>query len=666
MAMVEDVTAYGARSRGPGPGQGRSLQRLARARALGALLAAATLIAGSLVLLNLAAGAELSPLETQGTAAVEQPLGVVPNAVVARLSDTQAVATVPVSITLAGFTPQLVAVAAGTTVQWTNLTTAAQRIVGGVPQRRLYLPVISKGGTGGAGLAGDPSSRGAQSPDWGGLVPANGGTFSHTFASVGTYPYYLAADPDLTGTVIVGETVGPNLVVQAVSFAPSPLIISRTFQITLTIANAGATSIARPFRVAWYLDPATRPTSRTIGTYTWTVTSLPAATTRTLTARWHVGSAGVHSFYAQVDVSNVISEADETDNLYGPLQVTAVRRYFVYLPVIFNDFWVGWRSQWRFGFVVYGGRGQVTDYNVGLVRAGWYYDGYSKQMSPPHPAGLEYMQTVRVGMRPDSAPPSCADLAAYVSSNPGAWWFIGNEPDRPVLQDSRTPDDYARIYRDLYLCIKAQDATAKVAPGGIVQPTPVRLQYLDMILAAYRSRYGVSLPADGWNIHNMILRERSCQVYPDECWGAEIPPGVPATQGMLYDVEDNDSMTYFRNQLVAFRQWMKRNGYQNMPLFVSEYGVNMPAEYGFGERRVINYMYATFNYMLNARDCSLGYAADSCRLVQRWAWYSLNDQMWVPPPQCIGNDCGFNGNLFDPATGQITVFGLAYRNRPYY
>jgi hypothetical protein len=283
------------------------------------------------------------------------------------------------------------------------------------------------------------------------------------------------------------------------------------------------------------------------------------------------------------------------------------------------------------------------------------------RMSPSHPAGLEYLQTVRVG-----TPPSCAGLAAYVSNNPGSWWFIGNEPDRPSYQDARTPDDYARIYHDLYLCIKAQDATAKVAPGGIVQPTPVRLQYLDMILAAYRSHYGVSLPADGWNIHNMILRERSCQVYPNDCWGAEIPPGVPATQGMLYNVQDNDNMTYFRNQLLAFRQWMKRNGYQNLPLFVSEYGVNMPAEYGFGARRVINYMYATFNYMLNVRDCSLSYAADGCRLVQRWAWYSLNDKMWVPPPQCTGNDCGFNGNLFDPATGQITVFGLAYRNRPYY
>ena len=35
-------------------------------------------------------------------------------------------------------------------------------------------------------------------------------------------------------------------------------------------------------------------------------------------------------------------------------------------------------------------------------------------------------------------------------------------------------------------------------------------------------------------------------------------------------------------------------------------------------------MLATFDYMLTAKDSRLGYAADDNRLVQRWAWFSLN------------------------------------------
>ena len=36
-------------------------------------------------------------------------------------------------------------------------------------------------------------------------------------------------------------------------------------------------------------------------------------------------------------------------------------------------------------------------------------------------------------------------------------------------------------------------------------------------------------------------------------------------------------------------------------------------------------MIQTFDYFLNTKDCNLGYAADQCRLVQRWNWYSFNE-----------------------------------------
>jgi hypothetical protein len=69
---------------------------------------------------------------------------------------------------------------------------------------------------------------------------------------------------------------------------------------------------------------------------------------------------------------------------------------------------------------------------------------------------------------------------------------------------------------------------------------------------------------------------------------------------------------------------------------------------------VQSFMIATFDYFLNTSDCALGMPSDGCRLVQRWAWFSLND---------MGLEDGFNpyGALFDPRTKQITATGVRFR-----
>jgi len=117
---------------------------------------------------------------------------------------------------------------------------------------------------------------------------------------------------------------------------------------------------------------------------------------------------------------------------------------------------------------------------------------------------------------------------------------------------------------------------------------------------------------------------------------------------MLYEIGDHDDLEIFEQQVFAFRRWMKANGEREKPLIISEYGILMPADYGFDQRRVRDFMYATFDFFLTAADDELGYGADGNRLVQRWAWYSLSDRTYA------------TGNLFDPDTQQITPLGLAY------
>jgi streptogramin lyase len=151
---------------------------------------------------------------------------------------------------------------------------------------------------------------------------------------------------------------------------------------------------------------------------------------------------------------------------------------------------------------------------------------------------------------------------------------------------------------------------------------------------------------DLWHIHNAILNEER------GVWGADIPPGIEANQGVIRSIDDNDNVLIFQDQVRAFRQWMVDHGYDGYPLLITEYGILMPDDYGFDVARVNQYMTDTFAYLSTATDATLGAPWDGGRLVQRWAWFSLDEQPWDP-----FTGVGFNGNLFDPNTTQITAYG---------
>ncbi|MBW7881118.1 MAG: hypothetical protein H3C34_00530 [Caldilineaceae bacterium] len=290
----------------------------------------------------------------------------------------------------------------------------------------------------------------------------------------------------------------------------------------------------------------------------------------------------------------------------------------------------------RFGVnVSHGNQVSIDSFNTGPLRMGWYID-YGASASPSHPNGSEYAPVIRltqIGSSSYTYSPSGTALNNAIAANLGAVWMIGNEPDRIDVQDDIEPQVYAKAYHDLYKLIKAQDPTARIFAGSIVQPTAVRLTYLDLVLKAYFQQYGQPMPVDGWSIHNFILNERSCDAYGNDgnlCWGAEIPPGVDATDGLiihntLEDLQKTISMDIFRKHVDDFRRWMYDRGYGDKPLYLSEYGVLLPASYGFPPEVVNKFMNDTFDYLRTARNSTYGYAADDNRLVQRLSWYSTSD-----------------------------------------
>jgi hypothetical protein len=266
--------------------------------------------------------------------------------------------------------------------------------------------------------------------------------------------------------------------------------------------------------------------------------------------------------------------------------------------------------------------------------------------APPSAPGITFWQMVRVSQ--DGIRDNWDEIDQAIQANPGSVWVVGNEPD-VSWQDNVTPVRYALIYHDVYDFIKSRDPDAQIAIAGVAQPTPLRLAYLDIVLNTYQTTFGQPMPVDIWTVHAFTLREEA------DSWGVGIPPGMAEaevlseTEIRLYQIEDHNDIDIFRQHIFDFRAWMAARGYANRPLAVTEYGILMPADYGFPPPVVADFMTQTFDFFLTAAN-ETGYAADRGQLVQWWFWYSLYDRQEYYP----------TGNLYDPEANTLTYVGQAF------
>jgi hypothetical protein len=300
-----------------------------------------------------------------------------------------------------------------------------------------------------------------------------------------------------------------------------------------------------------------------------------------------------------------------------------------------------------------------------LIKVDSYLD-WAHRTSPSNPNGAEYIQMLRVS---DSAyATSLADIPTVVPANPGSYWIVGNEPDRVAYQDDLLPEVYADRFYAVATAIRSQDPTAKIGFGSIVQPTSIRLRYLDRawtrLIEVAGSAYAASDLIDFWSLHAFILCE-------DCGWGAAVPPGMTPTPGELLHIdavcstapdvtcypETHDNAVF--NQFVGdFRTWMAAKSEREKPLWITEYGSLMP-EYLVPISESTRFMEETFDHLLSATDPA-GYPADGDKLVQRWFWFSLNHDPTSPSTLNMG------GHLYDPtAGGAITGWGTAWLNYGY-
>ncbi|MFZ0547588.1 MAG: hypothetical protein WAM60_19230 [Candidatus Promineifilaceae bacterium] len=283
-------------------------------------------------------------------------------------------------------------------------------------------------------------------------------------------------------------------------------------------------------------------------------------------------------------------------------------------------------------------------YQAGLPFSNYF--NWELELDPIPVGTADFWQMIRVnqaGIRPP-----LENIALAAQKNPGSIWIIGNEPDIG-WQDNTTPERYAELYHDAYYFIKEQDASARIAVAGVGQPTPLRLLYLDHVLETYMQNYGEPMPVDVWTIHNFILREER------DSWGVGIPTGItqesgaPINQGILYDIDDHDNLEIFEQNLINFRQWMANRGYRDRPLAVTEFGILLPADFGFPPPVVAQFLTGTFDFLAWTTDPTIGYPADENHLVQWSFWYSVYDPQEFP-----------TGNLYEPETGELTTLGSVF------
>ncbi len=330
---------------------------------------------------------------------------------------------------------------------------------------------------------------------------------------------------------------------------------------------------------------------------------------------------------------------------------------------------------------------------------GWYVNFGTTPFSAA-PSNIEFVPMIRLKQLKNddiyldgytvTPPLTDAGLGARIDANLGATWIVGNEPDRGPLDGSSPQDDlqpymYARAYHDVYEYIKERDATANVATAGLVEVTPGRLQYLDMVSDAYHNAYGMEIQADAWTMHLYTMPEVDINDNPvnlaSVAVGTKPSLGMRLTQGRyesylcddvnnnVYCWADHDNISFFERQIRDIRTWMKTHSQQNKPLLITEYSIlygykahedgsceYIQDEFGqcFTPTRVSNYLHNTFD-LINGngelKDTNIGYPQDDYRLVQQIMWFTLYTEG-------VGNA----SNLYSTAAlTETTMVGSAFQ-----
>lgn len=349
---------------------------------------------------------------------------------------------------------------------------------------------------------------------------------------------------------------------------------------------------------------------------------------------------------------------------------------------------------------------------VQTLGTGWYLNFNSNPFTV-NGWDAEYVPMVRVKQSKDGSGnylndyytlPNLTAIQNRVQAFPGQLWILGNEmergpnygqPNGDGAQDDIFPEIYATAYHDLYHFIKGLDSTAQISPGGLIQATPGRMQYWDIVWNTYLATFGVPMPVDAWSMHIYVLSEATPDGEDNGIASIALgtDPAIARTESYdpdgngprddselcpLLDVQcvaEHDDLNAVNEHVYTMRKWLHAHGYRDVPLLVTEYSILWPYiqdsptscfiqdEYDncFTPARVANYASASFNYFENAKDATYGNRLDGNRLVQQWLWFSMYNNN-EDQTAYVSNILEDNYQLYAPgAIGALSHVGQQFR-----
>jgi hypothetical protein len=295
----------------------------------------------------------------------------------------------------------------------------------------------------------------------------------------------------------------------------------------------------------------------------------------------------------------------------------------------------------------------MDNYDMTLLGVDSYIN-WSIEPDFNEPNNYQHVKVIRTWGNDEQFEITKTNLPSKLHLYPGTIWIIGNEPDTTYdKQDNLTAEIYAKRFLELSSIIRNNDPSAFIGFAPIVQPSPVRIFYLELVLEKMEkllegTGLSISSTFDIWTIHAFLLDE-----IPGSGWGTGLPPGITLDmldenhQPMNLDLfTDTHSISLFENLIINFRGWVKENDLGNKPLWITEFGSLMPYYY-VPEIETIAYLNETFDFLISYKDLEIGYPADDYRLVQKWYWYSLNH-----PIEDMGGSFYNLDNNFETATGR--------------
>ena len=105
------------------------------------------------------------------------------------------------------------------------------------------------------------------------------------------------------------------------------------------------------------------------------------------------------------------------------------------------------------------------------------------------------------------------EVLAFAKAYPGQLYINGDEIDQYCL----APSEYARMYHDFVVAVRAVDPRARFSPSGFAEPNdhccpePITdecrwnshsVVFADQFYNAYSTKYGVAPPVDEWRFHD--------------------------------------------------------------------------------------------------------------------------------------------------------------------